>query len=126
MHGLGLTTVKIANVYDKNALKNVLLQLVENDYDYNGENGLKYVSDEAKAKGYESEAEYSADFFIKEFLSDDKYKDYEDDKRIKLTIENYIDDWFRSDTSYYALHDYTITFIGERGCVISVAYYYEC
>lgn len=122
MNGLGLTTVKIANVYDKNALKNALLQLVESDCDFNGENGLGYVSDEAKAKGYESEAEYSADFFIEEFLWGENYKD---DKRIEKTIENYIDDWFRSDTSYYALHDYTITFIGERGCVISVAYCYQ-
>lgn len=91
--------------YDKDEVESCLLSLADCDNDFNGENGLEYLWEEAE--GFESNAEYCMSVAKKE-------------ENIRDMIEKFISMWMGRD---YYYEDYDLGVLVQNHMVfISLAY----
>lgn len=93
------------NINNKEEIREKLIALCEEDCDMNGENGTEYLWKEAE--GYESNAEYLADYVMK------------NSKTVKEMFEGFIKKWMDYDRNYYS--DYDLTFLEEGKTYLIVA-----
>ena len=93
------------NIINKEEIREKLIALCEDDCDMNGENGTGYLWEEAE--GYESNAEYLADYVMK------------NNKNVKEMFKGFIKKWMDYDYNYYS--DYDLTFLEEEKTYLIVA-----
>ena len=109
---MGLSSVSlnmaVIDIKDESSIRDGLVSLAASDCDFNGENGLDYVSDAAREAGYESDAEYYAGLVMKEF------------SQIENRINKFLEYWMGHDTYY---DDYTVEYerVTKNKMVICVA-----
>ena len=111
-----ITTTVIRGAIGKNNAKKIkekLLDISCCDEDWNGNNGLEFVDEEAQEKGYESNQEYYADYVLED-------EELEDKAHIERIFETYLDYWLGND-SYYVGYETMYNWIGKT-LVVSVAY----
>lgn len=92
MREIRLRSLIIEDLNDRNEILDELSRLYTDD-DFNGENGIDYVSDEAKEAGYESDQEFVIDQLEKTDLEG------------FALIEAFCESWFSS-SSYYSNYDF--------------------
>ena len=85
----------IKNIQTPEDIIDVLVQLGDVDSDFNGGNGDEYLWPTAAKKGFESNAEYLADYVV--FHSNANSKKY----GVKAYTDRFIKEWLKRE-SYYA------------------------
>ncbi len=90
-----LVTKEVKSLKD---FEGLLVELGRLDADYCGDNGEDYLSDEAKAAGYDSDAEYDAHSLVDKITRADVRKGVEGAEEL---IQRYLDGWLGEDGYYH-------------------------
>lgn len=88
-------TLMVEEIKNKDDLKKMLRWMGDIDCDFNGENGLEYLWDEAKTRGYQSNAEYLADMVV-----DNYNRDTFDEEFIVGCADKFTEEWLERDDYY--------------------------
>lgn len=88
-------SLMVEEIKNKDDLKKMLVWMGNIDCDFNGENGLEYLWDEAKIKEYQSNAEYLADMVV-----DNYDRDIFDEEFIVGCAGKFTEEWANRDHYY--------------------------
>ena len=104
--GLIMNSVIIEDVNDVRMIVEALVSLAEFDEDFSGANGLDFVSDEAQAHGFDSDAAYCATAIVSKFANNWR------NSCIVDVVRDFLGSWLQHDT-YYREYVFEPNWVGD-------------